>query len=325
MTKAMGATAAAILIDRGELDLDTWVEDVLPEFAELERINSDAGKAADTGKAKVSIRHLATHTSGLAYEFYDPAVAKYLALRGVPPVVSGMRAALKYPLLFEAGTQWQYGPGADWLGQVVERVDGRPIDRFCIEEIFRPLGLTNTVFSPGREMAAKIGSVWQRESPEIFGPAEMNFPPNPEFYGMGHCLYSTAPDYLKFLRLFLNGGTIDGARILSETMVQTMLSNQIGDLRLRRLRTEVPFASYDLDIFPNHAKSHSLAFARMEEPIPGMRAAGTQFWGGVLNTHCWLDPENRLAGVLMTQLLPFLDPDFMAAFHDFERAAYAIR
>jgi Beta-lactamase class C and other penicillin binding proteins len=140
---------------------------------------------------------------------------------------------------------------------------------------------------------------------------------------MGHALYSTAPDYMRFLRMYLNKGQLDGKRLLSEKGVETLLSNQIGDIKVGMLKTVVPALTADAEFFPGRKKTHSMAFMRIEEDVPGMRSAGSQFWAGVLNTHCWFDPKKNIAAVLMTQSLPFVEPRFMGVYDRFERAVYA--
>jgi CubicO group peptidase (beta-lactamase class C family) len=140
---------------------------------------------------------------------------------------------------------------------------------------------------------------------------------------MGHALYSTATDYTRFLRMWLRGGELDGATILRLDTTQAMLANQIGELRLPTLRSTVPFATADLSFFGEAAKSHSFFVARMEEDVAGMRFTGTAFWGGVLNTHFWLDPRNDIAAVLMTQMIPFLGPDFMGVLENTEKTVYS--
>lgn len=142
---------------------------------------------------------------------------------------------------------------------------------------------------------------------------------------MGNALYSTAPDYLRFLRMFLNKGQLDGARILSEKGLATMLANQIGDIPIPLLKSAVPPITADAEFFPGKRKSHSMAFMRFEEDIPGMRAAGSQGWAGVLNTHYWWDAQADLAGLLMTQSLLFVEPRFISTYEKFERAAYRSR
>lgn len=322
MSKGICAAAAAILADRGHLDLDAAVEDILPEFAELSIINDggDDNLSRTLPPRKATVRQLATHTSGLGYEFWDSATARYLHETGGPSIMTGTLAGLNYPLLFEAGTRWQYGVGVDWLGRVIEAVDGRRIDRFCREEIFLPLRMDSTRFEVASE--PELADVFARSPNGGFERTILDPPSQPEVYGMGSAVYSTAPDYIRFLRMFLCHGELDGARILSRVMVGWMLENQIGGLRLHRLSSTMPGLCNDLDVMRGMAKSHSLGFARMEENVPAGRAAGSQFWAGVLNTHFWFDPANDVAAVLMTQSLPFLDPAFMDYYERFEKSVY---
>lgn len=322
MSKGICATAAAILADRGQLDLDAAVEDILPEFTALGIISDGSYDklSQSVPSRKATVRQLATHTSGLGYEFWDASTARYFQESGRPSILTGTLAGMNYPLLFEPGTRWQYGVGVDWLGRVIEAVDGRRIDRFCQEEIFRPLRMDSTRFEAVSEPG--LADVFARSPHGEFERTVLDPPTLPEVYGMGSAIYSTAPDYIRFLRMFLRHGELDGALILSREMVDWMLSNQIGDLRLHRLSSTMPGLCKDLDIMPGIAKSHSLGFARMEGDVPGRRAAGSQFWAGVLNTHFWFDPANDVAAVLMTQTLPFLDPAFMGYYERFERSVY---
>ena len=218
---------------------------------------------------------------------------RYMEATGLRSVLSGLRASLKYPLQFEPGERWDYGLGIDWLGQVVEKVDGRRIDRFCREEIFDPLQMPDTRFEVEEHMAPRLASVSMRGEDGKFADYALAPPSHPEFYGMGHALYSTAPDYMRFLRMVLNKGVLDGARILSEAGIASMLANQIGSTPIPCLKTAVPAITADAEFFPGRRKSHSLAFMRLEEDAPGMRHAGSQGWAGVLNSHFWFDPKAR--------------------------------
>ncbi|HEU0220844.1 MAG TPA: serine hydrolase domain-containing protein, partial [Paracoccaceae bacterium] len=140
MTKAVGCTAAMILIDRGQLSADTPVEQILPEFKDIRVLEGFEGDKPHlrAPKKKATIRHLATHTSGFVYEFWNPDIPKYMEATGLPTIISGRLSALYYPLVFDPGERWDYGIGIDWLGRAVEKVDGRSIDAFCREEIFDP-------------------------------------------------------------------------------------------------------------------------------------------------------------------------------------------
>lgn len=323
-TKAVGSTAAMIMMERGKLSPDTLVESILPEFSAmkvLEGFGPDGPKMR-APRVKATLRHLATHTSGLTYEFWNPDVPKYLEVAPHPTILSGLKVSLNYPLMFDPGERWSYGIGIDWLGQMVEKVDGRRIDQFCKEEIFDPLKMLDTAFEVDDHLAARLAGIKIRGEDGKFADFSVAPPSKPEFYGMGHALYSTAPDYMRFLRMYLNKGTLDGARILSEATVQTMLENQIGTTPIPFMKSTAPPLTADVDFFPGKRKSHSMAFMRFDEDIPGMRRAGSQGWAGLLNSHYWFDPKSNLAGVLMTQSLPFIEPRFAATYEAFERAAY---
>jgi methyl acetate hydrolase len=324
MSKAVGSTAAMILIDRDKLSPDTPVEEILPQFSDIKVLDGFDGDTPRfrAPKAKATVRHLATHTSGFVYEFWNGDIPKYMEATEHPTILSGLKTSLNYPLVFEPGERWDYGIGIDWLGQVVEAIDGRRIDAFCREEIFNPLGMPDTNFEVTDSMAKRLSVVKARGEDGQFADFEIAPPPNPEFYGMGHALYSTAPDYMRFVRMFLNKGQLDGNRILSEAGVETMLANHIGDLRVGMLKTVTPLSA-DAEFFPGLEKSHSLGFLRMEEDVPEMRTAGSQTWAGVLNTHFWFDLARNVAGLIMTQTLPFVEPRFMKVYERFERTVYA--
>jgi CubicO group peptidase (beta-lactamase class C family) len=325
MTKAIGSTAAMILIDRGELDFDTPVEAVLPEFARirvLDGFDGDTPRLREP-KVKATARHLATHTSGLEYEFWRAEPGEYLAKTGHPTILSGLRASMLYPMTTDPGTRWGYGPSIDWLGRMVEAISGQRIDAFLKQHLFGPLGMDDTDVEVRPHMQPRLAAVKARGEDGRFADFELAPPSNPEVYGMGHALYSTPQDYLRFLRLFLNGGTLDGARVLSEAGVARMLENHMGPLTFETMLTVAPPITADFDPFPGTTKTHSFGFMRNESDIPGRRRAGSQSWAGVLNTHYWFDPASDLAAVIMTQTLPFVDGPTMAAYEAFERASYA--
>ncbi|MEY8828431.1 serine hydrolase domain-containing protein [Sedimentitalea sp. XS_ASV28] len=322
MTKAVGSVAAMILIDRGTIGMDTPVAEILPAWNDLRVLDGFDGNepVLRAPKTHATLRHLATHTSGMEYEFWNPDVPKYMELTGHPTVLSGLKSSLMYPLTTDPGTRWGYGPSIDWLGQVVEAVDGRRIDAFCRQEILEPLGMNDTAFDPDR-LADRLSAVAMRGEDGEFRPHNLAPPADPEFYGMGHALYSTAPDYLRFLRMVLNRGQLDGNRILSEHALDAMVSDQMNGLTFQPMQSVAPLVSADVE-FPQ-GSTHSFAFLRNETDIPGMRSAGSLSWAGVCNTHYWIDPSRDLAAVIMTQSLPFLEPRFLKTYQAYEQAVYA--
>jgi methyl acetate hydrolase len=273
-------------------------------------------------RTQATVRHLATHTSGLTYEFWNAELQRYMQSTGQPSILSGQREGLDYPLMFDPGQRWEYGIGIDWLGQVVEKVDGRAIDVFCRDELFQPLGMQDTDFEVEPDMAPRLSGVRMRGEDGLFADFALAPPSRPAFYGMGHALYSTAPDYMRFLRMYLNNGQLDGHRILSEACLTRLLANQIGDTSTALLKTAAPSITADAEFFPGRKKSHSMGFQRIDEDVPGMRSAGSQFWAGVCNTHFWFDPKKDVIGIIMTQTLPFVEPRFMGLYEAFERGVY---
>jgi methyl acetate hydrolase len=325
MTKAVGCTAAMILMDRGKLDPDMPVAEVLPEFANkrvLVGFDAEGKPLLRPPRKQATVRHLATHMSGLTYEHWNSRLRRYLEFTGQPGILSGLREGLDYPLMFDPGDRWEYGIGIDWLGQVVERVDGRAIDDFCRDEIFLPLNMRDTCFDKVPDIESRLSSVRVRGEDGSFTECELAPPTRPAFYGMGHALYSTAPDYMRFLQMYLNKGQLDGCRLLSEAGLVGLLKNQIGDTSIVLLKTTDPSVSADAEFFPGRKKSHSMCFQRIDEDIPGMRSAGSQFWAGVCNTHFWFDQKKDVIGIIFTQMLPFAEPRFMRVYEAFERAVY---
>ena len=322
MTKAIGSLAAMILIDRGKLSMDTPVADVLPAWNTLQVLDGFDGDTPilRPQKTVATVRHLATHTSGIEYEFWNANMGRYMELTGHPTMLSGTRAALMAPLMSDPGTRWGYGPSIDWLGRLVKDVSGQRIDAFCQTEIFEPLRMHDTAFEPDA-LTDRMSAVSIRGEDGHFGPFDLAPPPQPEIYGMGHALYSTAPDYMKFLRMVLRKGELDGTRILSEAAVDQMLVNQMNGLTFQTMHTTAPPLTADVEL-PD-GTTHSFAFVRSESDQPGKRSAGSQGWAGVCNTHYWIDPAKDLAAVIMTQSLPFVEPPLLKTYDAYERAVYA--
>lgn len=322
-TKAIGSLAAMILLDRGKVSLDTKVADVLPEFGALQVVDSVSPRVLRAPRTPVTLRHLLTHTSGLTYTTWDQKAFDY-ANSFTPPLPSSAQD-WNQQLMYEPGTTWHYGYGIDWAGILVQKIDGRSIDRFVQEEIFDPLQMQDSAFEAGSVASRLVMN-------KVRGPDGnfVNFPivrqARPAQYGMGAAVYASAADYLKFLRLILNDGVVNGRRILSSASVALMKENQIGSLRIPfPMPSTSPASSAALDLFPgqNIPLSHTTAFVRNEIDVPGRRRAGSLTWAGLLNTHFWVDPSSGIAAVLFTQDLPFLEPRFVKVYEAFEKAVYA--
>ncbi len=138
---------------------------------------------------------------------------------------------------------------------------------------------------------------------------------------MGHALYSTVPDYMKFLRMILNKGALNGQRVLSEDAMTDMLSDQMEGKFFERMVTLAPPVTADV-VMPE-GTTHSFAAVRFEADVPERRRAGSQSWAGVLNTHYWIDPTSDVAGAIFTQSLPFVEDPYLRTYAAFEKAVYA--
>ena len=323
MTKAIAGLAVAILIEREMVTLDTPLDTVLPDFEELkvlERMGPD-GPVFRAPRRPVTMRHLLTHTSGFALEAWNRKQAVWQLLSGTPHPVTGTRAALRHPLMFDPGERWAYSFGQDWLAPILERIDGRTIVRFCQDEIFDPLGMSDTAFEP--DFAGdRLATVSLRCNDGEFAAFEFSPPRNPEVYGMGQSLYGTAPDYIRFLRMVLNRGGLDGRRVISSKTMDLLLLDQAPGMSIPVMRSIAPLYAADVDLCPGVRKTSTAGFMRVESDVPGMRAAGSLMWAGFLNTHYWVDPANDVAAVFMTQSLPFADPSVMETYDAFEREVY---
>ncbi|MEM6744815.1 MAG: serine hydrolase domain-containing protein [Pseudomonadota bacterium] len=325
MTKAVGSVAAMKLVEEGRLDLDAPAKTVLPEIGEIQVLDGFDGDAPilRAPETDVTLRHLLTHTSGLTYDVWNAGQAKYMEVAEGFPTLTGQLAALKFfPFQFDPGTSWAYGLSTDWVGRMVEEVAGERIDAFLKREILNPLGMTSTGVEFTPDMASRKVAV-HANTPDGFQVIEMDLPSNPEFYGMGHALNTTAQDYARFCGMMLGGGALDGTRVLTEETAAAMSVKGADAAVLTRQKTTNPGLGCDIDLFPGIDKTYTLGFMRNEADVPGMRRAGSLSWAGVMNTHYWIDPTTGVAGVIMMQHLPFVDDDAMAAYGAFERAVYA--
>ena len=324
MTKAVTGACAMQLVEQGRLSLDEPIATVLPELARmqvLEGFAPDGAPRLRPAQRPITLRHLLTHTSGCVYDSWNPEMARYLAATGTPSILSCTNASLSVPLLFEPGDRWDYGTGIDWAGKAVEAVSGQRLGQYMQQNLLQPLGMTDTAFRIGPAQRQRLAKVHNRV-PEGFVATDLELPQDPEFEMGGGGLYSTASDYLRFTRMILNGGTLDGTRVLARETVAAMSANAIGDLVCRPLKTVAPPVSNDVDFIAG--MKWGLSFLINPEPLPTGRSAGSLAWAGLANSYFWIDPVRRVSGVYATQLLPFFDAMAVRLFQDFEAAVYRL-
>ena len=241
----------------------------------------------------------------------------------MPSTASGKVAALRMPLVFDPGERWEYGVNIDWVGMIVEALSGKSLDVYFRDHIFQPLGMKDTGFVINAEQRARQTHYHQRKPDGTLEAQPLETPFKPEFYAGGGGLYSTGRDYLKFTRMLLNGGKLNGGgRVLKPETVALMYQNQIGDIDAGILKSTNPARSVDVDFFPGQKLRWGLAYMINSDGVAGGRSPGSVTWAGIFNSYYWIDPVRRVTGVYMTQILPFADPIVLQLLTDFETAVY---
>jgi len=327
MTKAVTATAAMQLVEQGKLPLDAPAGQICPELANpqvLEGFAPDGTPRLRPARAPITLRNLMTHTAGFGYDMWNPLIGRYMRDNNIPAARTGKLASLNQPLTFDPGSRWQYGINIDWIGRMIEAASGEDLETYFQRHLFAPLGMKDSGFILRNDMDARRVTRHQR-APD--GTLSVNpFEPiaNPEFYPGGGGLFSTGPDYIRFLRALLNGGKLDGAQILRGDTVADMGRNHMGHLRMEVMPTQNPAVTNNVDPFPTVPKGWGLSFFVNLEPTPTGRAPGGLAWAGINNTWFWVDPARQRCAVLMTQLLPFADHVVLELLDEFERAVNGI-
>jgi methyl acetate hydrolase len=326
MTKMVTMTAALQLVEQGRLDVDAPVDTYRPEFADLQVLEGFDGDTPRLRRptTRATVKNLMTHTAGHGYWIWNADIDRYDTVTGTPTVMPGTLGVFDNPLTFDPGTRVQYGISVDWLGRVVEAVSGQPLDAYFLEHITGPLGMTSTTARMTPEQRANSTPIHVRGEDGSWRATDVDWAQEPEYWGGGHFLYSTPHDYLRFQRMLLRRGALDGTRILAEETVAAAFTNQIGDLEFpAEMPTAQPQLSAPVNLGPGLKWGYGLLLNQAD--LPGMRAAGSGSWAGLFNTHFWVDPANRLTGSIFSQTLPFADPAAFGMYVEFEMALYASR
>jgi methyl acetate hydrolase len=326
MTKAITATAGMQLVEQGKLSLDSPIGKVLPDLATpqvLEGFDADGEPQLRPAKTPITLRHLLTHTAGFAYNMWNGDMVRYLEKTGIPAVSSGKAAALKVPLMTDPGTRWEYGTNIDFVGKAVEAVSGQRLDAYLRDHLFTPLGMHDTGFKIGDAQRARLVSVHARGPNGSLSPIPFEIEQNPESHMGGGGLYGTAADYIAFTRMILNKGAGNGNQVLKPETVAMMGQNHIGELNMTKMNSAVASATNDADFYPDIAKKWGLSFLINTARTAEGRSPGSLAWAGLANTYYWIDPVRDVTGVILMQVLPFVDSKCLEAFAGFERGVYA--
>ncbi len=323
MTKMVATAAALQQVEKGTLDLDAPIADYCPEFADVRVLD---GWDGDTPKLRApasaaTVKQLVTHTSGLGYWFFSDDLIKWEAATSTPNVLSGANVIFTAPLLADPGTTYIYGINTDWLGKVVEAASGTALDVAIKEGITGPLGMNETAFALNEGWKDSITPIHVKgEDGWIDSGIELN--QAPEYYAGGHGLYSTPRDYIRFQQALLGGGEFGGVRILQQGTVDAAFTNQIGDLDFpAAIPTADPNSTHEFNAGPGYKWGYGLLLNTQD--IPGMRRAYSGAWAGLCNTHFWVDPTTGICGSIYSNFLPFVPPEALELYANYEKALYA--
>ena len=306
MTKPIASVALMMLWEEGAFQLKDPISEWLPEFADMQIAEPTGGEGDPPfttvpARRPITFQHIFTHTAGLPNTYmgvtrdvYDEMRQSLPADRTAGDMVTALAAL---PLNYEPGTKWEYGVATDVVGLLVEVISGQTFDVFLQERIFEPLGMRDTHFYFDPEKLDRFSALY---NPDDDGKIQLTSAPSPDsrwarphryFSGAGG-LVSTASDYFTFLQMMLNGGELNGVRLLGPRTVAFMATNHIGDLE-----TWLRGPGYGF----------GLGFSVVTDVgKTGMPASlGSYAWGGAFGTVFWVDPEEEILGIMMTQIRPY--------------------
>ena len=326
-TKAIAGTTALQCVEEGLLDLDAPAKSYAPAIGELQVIDGFDGAGQPilrAPKSDVTTRQLLLHTAGFGYDFFNETYSRMATEHGQPSVVTGSRACIETPLLFDPGEKWEYGTNIDWVGQVVEGIRGKRLGEVMRERVFDQLGMNDIAFTRTDAMKARSATIHARGEDGSLTPMDdFALPDDPEVHMGGHGLYGTVPEYMKFIRMWLNDGDGPNGRVLKpETVEWAVKGALVPPQKVTMLPGVIPALSNDAEFFPGLAKDWSYTFMVNSEQAPTGRPAGAIGWAGLANCFYWIDRENGLGGYWATQILPFGDPTSFVGYMDFETAVY---
>lgn len=296
MTKPITASAIMMLQDEGKLSVDDPVEKYLPELADLKTVDGKSGK--------LTLRHLLTHTSGLAEATNEQAVAAKTLAELIPHFA-------KKPLQFEPGSKWQYcQSGINSLGRIVEVVSGQTFPEFLQKRFFDPLGMKDTTFYPTKEQQPRIvkgykfadGKLTETPFMALFDPKKPD-----HFPAANGGLFSTASDYARFAQMILNQGTVGGKKYLTPESIKLMTSIQTGEIKT--------------GFTEGNGWGLGWCVVRKPQGVSEALSAGSFGHGGAWGTQAWIDPEKQAAYILMVQRSNFPNSDASDLRRAFQAAA----
>ncbi len=301
MTKPVTATAIMMLVEEGKIRLTDPVSKFIPEFKDMKvavpkegaRGQAPAPNSAPPfytvpASREITIRDLLSHVSGLASGPMSNSEAAKVARKPNEVLADYIPRLGMTPLEFQPGSRWSYSPGAgfDTLGRIVEVVSGQTFDQFLRQRVFEPLGMKDTFFSAEDRMA-RLATIYQKTEKGLQKPANPNQTTSTKYFSGAGGLMSTAEDYVQFGQMLLNGGQLNGKRLLSPKTVELMSSVHVPDTLPGRPR----------------GRGFGLSVQVVSDAVAAnFRVSdGSYGWDGAFGTHFWVDPKEKIVGVLMIQ------------------------
>ena len=309
MTKPIVGVGMMILYEQGHFQLDDPVSKFIPEFSAM-KVYTAEGLVEQ--ESPITIRHLMTHTSGLADAYMSDPVSQQYKHAGLDAEWSTMMSGITLreyvqkitdrPLLFQPGSQWHYGMNITVLGRLIEIISGQTLSRYLEDHILSPLKLNDTgYFVPSGKHNRLVPLYKIKDHNLINITQESAYEKKPSLEMGDSGMVSTAPDMLRFLQMLLNGGVLDGVRILSPGTVKLMRSNHLpermGEMPLRQLKDYYPLAA-------RRGTGQGLTMAVITDAVAAGSTGsnGEYTWGGAACTDFWVDPETKVVGLVFTQL-----------------------
>lgn len=310
MTKAVTVVGIMTLFENGYFTLDEPISRFIPEFASMEVMVPDTLNHSFTlepANSPITFRHLLNHTSGMTYDFFGQEHLSELYID--QDIYNGLGASegsigdmvkrlAKLPLVHHPGDGWQYGMNMDVLGYLIEVISGKPLDEYLQNEIFEPLEMRDTYFylpdSKSERLATLYGIIGEEKISRINGVYGFHsdfdtHQANQNYFSGGGGLYSTAEDYYHFLQMLLNKGLYKETRILNENTVELITTEEV--------EPTFPWLK-------GNGFGFGFAISRGPDSTDGPESPGTYSWLGYFNTYFWVDPQERLIGILLTQINP---------------------
>ncbi len=317
MTKPLTSLAVMMLHEEGRFLLDDPVSKFLPEFknpkvavANAPHERAEGGYRLVPAEREITIRHLLTHSAGLASGTAGPTVeaAKKLTASHGPQTLLAdhIRRLAELPLNFQPGSAWEYGPATDVLGRLVEVVSGQPLDQFFRQRILGPLAMSDTWFYLPDDRLPRLATAYKKQDGKL---VKLTAPGvdarNGRFFSGAGGLAGTAEDYSRFCQMLLNGGQLDGTRLVSRKTIEAMTANHIGGLPLWQ------------DTYRGYGFGLGFRVRERLGESQTLGSVGEYGWGGAYGTYFWVDPKEQMFGILMIQLSPYshvnLRPEFQNA------------